>query len=154
MIFAVEQTLGSLAKWLRFLGFEVHTWYRQPPPPRPGVIVVRRSWPKPGEKKRQDTIHLQADELEAQLQSLQQLLPWLSREAAPGQRCSRCNSLLRPLAATEVEDRVPEYVRYRFQEFYECPRCQKVYWPGSHLQKIKARLSPWMESQGQPDRKE
>lgn len=153
MIFAVEQTLGSLAKWLRFLGFEVYTWYRQPPPPCPGVIVVRRSRPKPGDKGRPDIIHLQAEEPEAQLRILQQRLPWLAQEAAPGRRCSRCNSLLRPLAAAEVEDRVPEYVRHRFQEFYECPRCQKVYWPGSHLQKIKARLSPWVEAREQPDRK-
>lgn len=142
MIFSVENTLGALAKWLRFLGFEVRTWHRSLPPPQEGVIIIRRSQPQPKEMGRPDVILLQAEQLPAQLAELQARLPGLAQQINLGRRCSRCNSLLRPRTAVEVEDLVPEYVRHRFQEFYECPRCQKIYWPGSHMQRIQARLAP------------
>ena len=138
--------MGSLAKWLRLLGFEVQLWRRSLPPPQTGTFILRRAAPPPRRRDREDVIHLRAADLEGQMQELRQQLPELSRTAAPGSRCSRCNSLLQPCDPSEVEELVPDYIRHRFQEFFLCPHCHKVYWPGSHFQKFRSSLIRWMGS--------
>ncbi len=143
MKFAVDASLGSLAKWLRLLGFEVQLWRRSLPPPQAGTFILRRAPLPTCREARSDIIHLRAADLEGQLEELRQQLPALGREAAPGSRCSRCNSFLQPCPASEVEDLVPDYIRHRFQEFFLCPHCRKVYWPGSHFQRFRRRLDRW-----------
>lgn len=143
MKFAVDASLGSLAKWLRLLGFEVQLWRRSLPPPQAGTFILRRGTLPTRGGTRSDVIHLQTADLEGQMQELRQLLPALSQEAAPGSRCSRCNSFLQPCRASEVEDLVPDYIRHRFQEFFLCPQCRKVYWPGSHFQRFRSHLERW-----------
>ncbi len=56
-------------------------------------------------------------------------------------RCSMCNSELekvndKNLIINEVK---PETFKY-FEEFYQCTKCKKVYWKGTHIEKIMERL--------------
>lgn len=56
-------------------------------------------------------------------------------------RCLICNSELR--AATEVEtakQQLPEDVRANRTNFKFCPTCDKVYWNGSHTERMKKAL--------------
>jgi uncharacterized protein with PIN domain len=64
-------------------------------------------------------------------------------------RCSLCNSRLRPAMQEEVSrtDYAPE--GRSGLEYYWCPRCEKLYWMGSHgknlaerLEKVRARCRP------------
>lgn len=54
----------------------------------------------------------------------------------PFSRCMECNTLLLPADAQLVKTKVPEGVQSRVTEFYMCPSCKKVYWEGSHVERM------------------
>jgi uncharacterized protein len=55
-------------------------------------------------------------------------------------RCLRCNIELVPVAKAEILDRLlPKTKRY-FDEFHRCPDCNRIYWPGSH----RDRMLEWL----------
>jgi uncharacterized protein with PIN domain len=54
----------------------------------------------------------------------------------PFTRCMACNQLLRPAAKTTVEARVPGRILAQFDDFRECPGCRRVYWEGTHHQRM------------------
>jgi uncharacterized protein with PIN domain len=55
-------------------------------------------------------------------------------------RCLECNVELEGRLKSEVSDRLPPYVRATQTRFSECPRCGRVYWPGTHWQRMRERL--------------
>lgn len=58
-------------------------------------------------------------------------------------RCLRCNGLLRQVAKRDVRDALagePLTLRYH-DEFLRCAGCGKIYWQGSHYQKLRQRLA-------------
>jgi hypothetical protein len=57
--------------------------------------------------------------------------------ARPFRRCLRCNALLEPRQKDEVIDRVPARSRLHYDEFWACPACNRVYWKGSHYDRMK-----------------
>jgi uncharacterized protein len=63
-------------------------------------------------------------------------------------RCLRCNGILTEAHAAAVADRVPPRTRECIHEFRECPGCRRVYWKGSHydrlLRLIERARSTWM----------
>jgi uncharacterized protein len=46
--------------------------------------------------------------------------------------CLECNERLYHVAREGVRDLVPPYVFENYTEYNQCPRCQKVYWAGTH----------------------
>ena len=49
-------------------------------------------------------------------------------------RCTRCNQPLKPVAKTDILDRLEPKTRKYFTEFFQCPACGKVFWKGSHYE--------------------
>ena len=64
----------------------------------------------------------------------------LSTWFAPFQRCLHCNEPLRPVAKELVNDRLPPDTRQRYDQFHLCPECGRIYWKGSHYQRMKALI--------------
>jgi uncharacterized protein with PIN domain/sulfur carrier protein ThiS len=56
----------------------------------------------------------------------------------PFTRCLRCNSPLTPVSKEEVFERLPPRVRQRQTEFHRCCLCPRVYWPGSHQERMSS----------------
>ena len=58
-------------------------------------------------------------------------------------RCSICNSILRKIHDKNqiINDVKPQTLNY-FKNFYRCtnPKCKKIFWKGSHIEKIISRL--------------
>jgi uncharacterized protein with PIN domain len=61
----------------------------------------------------------------------------LARLAAPFTRCLACNTSLEPAAKEAVADRLPPGVHRRHSEFLECPACRRVYWKGTHYERMR-----------------
>lgn len=59
----------------------------------------------------------------------------------PSTRCSNCNEHLHPVDKALLHDRVPDETLRLFDAFMECERCKRVYWQGSHYE----RICPWIE---------
>ena len=77
-------------------------------------------------------------------------LLWLQREidltldfSIQNARCSTCNSALDKIKdKASIKDQIMEETFNSFQDFYMCsnPKCNKIYWRGSHIEKIINKL--------------
>jgi len=137
MKFLVDLPLGGLAKWLRFCGFDAdcRRLTMDLPPPVPDTYILTRQeslqrLPRP------DLVFISAPSPETQLQEVCRRLKILPREIEPLSRCSRCNEPLTAIPREQVQGRVPEHVFHHHDRFFECPRCRRLFWPGSHLPNI------------------
>lgn len=52
-------------------------------------------------------------------------------------RCLLCNSLLEPVSKDAVLHRLPEKVKELFNDFQFCATCDRVYWKGSHYERME-----------------
>jgi uncharacterized protein with PIN domain len=57
-------------------------------------------------------------------------------ELRPFSRCSLCNAGLFQIPREAAFGAVPDYVLETASDFRMCPECSRVYWPGSHRQKM------------------
>ena len=51
-------------------------------------------------------------------------------------RCIDCNTVLKPISKNEIIDDLPPKVSKSQTEFSRCPACKKLYWKGTHHQKM------------------
>ena len=61
----------------------------------------------------------------------------LARSARPFTLCLECNTPLRAIDKALIEDRLPEGVRERHERFSTCDGCQRIFWEGSHWQRMR-----------------
>lgn len=61
----------------------------------------------------------------------------LTDRLRPFTRCLECNTCLEEVSKTDVYDRLPEGVRDAYDVFSWCPGCGRVYWAGSHYNRMK-----------------
>ena len=54
----------------------------------------------------------------------------------PFSRCTVCNGLLARVPLADVEGEVPAGVRSRRQAFRRCAGCRRIYWEGTHYQRM------------------
>lgn len=52
-------------------------------------------------------------------------------------RCMECNVPVEDIPKDRIIDRLPEKTRLFYDEFWICPRCKRIYWEGSHYEKMK-----------------
>jgi uncharacterized protein len=67
--------------------------------------------------------------------------------ARPFTRCLRCNALLQPVEKGQVENRLEPLTSRYYEEFHQCPDCGKVYWKGSHYERMKEFIEKVLGSQ-------
>lgn len=66
----------------------------------------------------------------------------LDWQRAPFSRCLRCNTpLLEADSARRTE--VPPQSRGHAKALRWCPHCQQLYWEGSHVRRMRAKLRRW-----------
>ena len=145
--------LGKLAKDLRLLGHDTLYYERDDllelidlGRKEHRVILTRNSRLIP--KRPEDQIVQMTEDLPA-LQ-LKQLIFRGHLRVEEGHffsRCLLCNALLEEVLRQEVEGRVPDFIFHQHKEFYRCPRCQKIYWPGTHQENMKQKIKEILRSQ-------
>jgi uncharacterized protein with PIN domain/sulfur carrier protein ThiS len=65
----------------------------------------------------------------------------LAAQARPFTLCLECNLPLRPVEKACVVARLPEQVLQLHDSFMHCHGCDRVFWPGSHYERMAATLS-------------
>lgn len=143
--FIADVHLGKLARLLRLLGFD--TLYRNDYSDRQIIrlaqaerrIILTRDR---GLLKVRTVTHGYCLHTTVPLQQLRDVLRRfdLAKRAQPFSRCIACNGVLEEVAKTAVEHRLPERVAASFTQFWQCGACDKVYWQGSHVQRMNAML--------------
>jgi len=138
-----DRMLGRLTRWLRILGYD--TAYA---PDTDDNELLRLA-------RAQDRILLTADhglaarrgarillieaqDLDGQLREARSALG-----PPPGgalSRCVACNGKLVRVDKSELAGRLPPYVLATHQEFRRCPDCGRIFWPGTHVERMRAML--------------
>lgn len=146
MKFIVDVMLGRLAKWLRILGYDAiydshftddELFFTAHQEKR--VLLTRDL--KLAQRMNPDYSFF-ISELSVKEQVKQVVKHFnLNVEDYIFTRCTLCNNLVQPVPKQEVERRVPEFVYHHVKEFYYCDRCDKIYWPGSHVKQVRQLLS-------------
>jgi len=146
MKFIVDRMLGRLAKQLRMLGYDTLYYRGEDVYPlirlarQEGRVILTRNT-KLSPRRPEDVI-LRITEDDPLLQ-LKELIQKGNIEMDRGKvfsRCLLCNALLDPLSRKEVEGKVPDFIYYQQKEFFQCPQCQRIYWPGSHQENMQRRI--------------
>jgi uncharacterized protein with PIN domain len=143
--FLADAHLGGLARFLRMLGFDtVHrnafddAEIRRLASEQARIVLTRdRELLKCRDIRR--GCYVRALKPEAQLQEVVTRYG-LRPLARPFTLCLHCNCELESLGRDGVAHRVPEKVLLLHQAFTHCQSCDRVYWPGSHYQRMRERL--------------
>ena len=60
----------------------------------------------------------------------------LKEQCKPLSRCLRCNGLLQPVGKEQIIERLEPLTKKYYDSFHQCPGCGKIYWPGTHRDKM------------------
>jgi len=74
----------------------------------------------------------------------------LFRQVRPFCRCLMCNGLLRPVPKAEIYDRLEPKTKLYYEEFFTCVDCGRIYWEGSHLEKMRAWCGGFQQRSQEP----
>ena len=140
--FILDMHLGRLAAYLRMLGFDTlyRNDYRDQELARISrddrrILLTRdrgllkRSAVTHGHLMRETIPRRQLAEVVERFD--------LVRSMAQVERCLRCNTILHAVEKEAVAGRLPPRVRQFYNEFLTCATCLRVYWKGSHYQRMQ-----------------
>jgi hypothetical protein len=143
-----DRMLGSLAKWLRWLGHDTEYAGRVQEEADvlarasgEGRTLVTRSSPLAARARKRgvETVLIESRELDQQLEEAARALGVVDGEILG--RCGECNHKLEDAARDAVAGIVPAEVLSRHSEFWICPGCGRTYWEGTHFRGIEERIA-------------
>ena len=148
--FAAERTLGKLTKWLRLLGFDTlaesdlsdKRFFDKIGDDR--ILLTRTQWVRKKFAARK-LIFIDSDHLEQQMVQIFRELKLTAAQTRPFSRCLLCNVQIEAIAKSALQGKVPDYIFETHDQFNRCPKCGRIFWPGSHthrsLKKIQQLLN-------------
>ncbi len=148
--FVIDVNLGRLARLLRVLGFDV--WWSSDADDQiladislgeQRILLTRDR----GLLKRRAITHglfVHSQHAEEQTLEVMRRLD-LRRRVSPFTRCVRCNGQLAAVEKEQVMDRLEPLTRRYYDEFSQCPDCGRVYWAGTHFDRLTRLVDGLLE---------
>lgn len=141
-----DAMLGALARWLRVLGLDV-TYDPKLDDPElveravaEDRVILTRDRRLVERRLARNHLLIRSEVVEEQVR---QVLEELGIRPDPGRllgRCLRCNVLTEPIPAEDARAVVPLWVARTKNEYRACPVCGRIYWSGTHAERMKKRL--------------
>jgi uncharacterized protein with PIN domain len=140
--FVADAHLGRLARYLRLLGFD--TLFENDPgdaalariSAHQGRILLTRDRALLERRLVTHGLWVPATRPRSQLVWVVERLD-LWRLFRPFTRCTVCNGVLREVTRNSLQGRVPPRVLAAFDAFWRCRGCGRVYWRGSHYDRLR-----------------
>ena len=144
--FIADAHLGGLARFLRMLGFDTlhdpafqDADIRRLAREERRIVLTRdRELLKCREIGRGAYVH--AIRVEPQVAEVAARYR-LAERARPFTLCLRCNLPLERVEKAAVAARLPERVLELQDRFTRCPGCERIYWPGTHYERMRSVLT-------------
>jgi uncharacterized protein with PIN domain len=148
--FLCDAMLGGLAKWLRAAGYD--TYYAREGTDLSDESLTRKALEERRVLLTSDSGFLERKPvrdgsvgflkipylpLEEQLRLVVEHFALTRRQS----RCMECNAELEVVPPGAVTDRIPPGVSSGHKEFFLCRGCRRVFWHGSHWDRISGRLN-------------
>ena len=144
--FILDVHLGKLARYLRMLGFD--SLYENNYSDQQIIdisvkekrIILTRDL---GILKNSTVTHgywLRSQNPKKQLSEVVNRLD-LADNIKPLYRCMKCNGIIEKVDKNDIINQLQPKTKKYFNEFFRCSQCKKVYWKGSHYEKMKKSLS-------------
>ena len=146
--FLCDAGLGGLARWLRAAGHEA-AWQ----PDIDDDELLREARCKAATILTTDAMLMERRLLRDRVipafwlpptLSIREQLALVFREfglAVRGPRCMSCGGELRRVSKEALRERIPPKTYLWLDEFFLCRRCDKLFWHGTHWQRIRATLT-------------
>ena len=141
--------LGKLARWLRILGYDtVYDNFAEDDDllalaESQDRVLLTRDRPLVERAEKRDNVsclHIDDETLDAQLAQLVTDVD-LDLGRPTFTRCLECNVSIRQVSPEDVVTIVPPHVYKAQTAFFRCPSCQRVFWAGSHTERMDSRLA-------------
>jgi uncharacterized protein with PIN domain len=147
--FVVDHNVGKLARWLRLMGYDARFFRGGSDAElvalalKEGRIIVTRDTRimqrRLVAKGRLKALLIESDQPERQIRQLIDSLH-LDYRFNPFSLCLECNQPLVERKKAELKELVPPYVFKTQEQFRQCPKCQRIYWRGTHWWAMTKRL--------------
>lgn len=147
--FIVDSNAGKLARWLRMMGYDtlffndIEDGRLVDIAMKEGRIVVTRDTQIAKRRVAANgSLRVILTRYDDPRRQLLQVMKELSLDCREMQftRCLECNRSLKSRSKEEVKDIVPPYVFRTQTQYMQCPTCSRVYWQGTHWQRMKKAL--------------
>ncbi len=151
--------LGKLARWLRILGYDVaydphaddETLVHRAIAEQRALLTKDRHLIERWRKKLRSCGYLLlfSDDWREQLrQTVEHFGLDLHNHRLT--RCPDCNGILEAVPKETVRYKVPFFVFAQHEHFARCSGCGKVYWAGSHYERMNAALDELLQGNQEP----
>lgn len=143
--FILDAHLGKLTKYLRMLGFD--TIYRNDfadddiieLAAKEQRIILTRDKLLLKSKQVTHGYYVRTTHKHEQLREVVQKFD-LSSQFKSFTRCMTCNTELVPISKEDILQPLPQDIIDNFNEFFFCTACKKVYWKGSHFNRMESYI--------------
>ncbi len=138
MKFITDSMLGKLARWLRILGFDA---FFDPSLPlnhliemskSSNVIFITRRKSLPDDVFLQNICYIPSERIEEQIRFVIKKFN-LDTRMNLFTRCLECNTEVISIDKSLAKGKVPDKSFEGYENFYQCPKCKKIYWKGGHF---------------------
>lgn len=151
--FVVDANVGKLARWLRMIGYDtmfindidddmlvaIGLGEKRVLLTKDTQIMLRRVVTS-GKLR---ALLIKDDDAKTQLRQVVETMKLNRRRQFT--RCLECNEPLVPRSKDDVRDLVPPYVFQTQSQYVQCPVCNRIYWRGTHWQRMNYELEMFME---------
>ena len=146
--FVADVMVGKLARWLRMLGYDVlySNRFEDDETLRIAEAEDRSILTRDVELHKRGgarSLLIADDDYEDQVRQV--ISTFGLRQFNPFSRCAECNASLIETDKESVFLKIPPYVYLTQEHFALCPACDRVYWRGTHAERILAKLRGWIK---------
>ncbi len=148
MKFIADGMLGKITRWLRMLGHDVKYSNEMDDAKltsvakRDGRVLLTRDSElyKQAMACEVDAFYLSGKTEEEKLAELARRFKIKLHVDMKRSRCPKCNAKVKEISKREAEIRVEKGTFIQYSQFWECPKCQQIYWQGAHWKRIRKTL--------------
>lgn len=155
--FIADVMLGSLSRWLRLFGFD--TLYSNNFTDKELIkisiqdcrILLTKDTLLAKSKLLKSVLFIHSENVKEQIKEVLSQIPCLVNLVSLKPRCPLCNGEMEKVKKNEVEKigyEIPDYIVFTSEEFIICKLCKKVYWHGTHKDRINKMKKEILKEMG------